>query len=286
MTQNRALFLVLTAGLTAACSDQGEGSARFTTWGEDFIEKQIPANPDEGGFSDGWSVKYDKFLVAFHTIKVADDRGETAATMGVSKLVDNVRPGKKDLVTFSGLPARAWNRVGYQIRPALASSDLVGATAADRDLMASKGYSIYVEGSASKGAMKKTFRWGFATATEMSACRDAEEAGRATEGIVVTSGGSTTAELTTHGDHLFYDRLKASDDPAVETALRFDAIAAADLDGDGEVTLTELGARPIDVRLYDPSGFDAVNLGAFITQLSRTVGHFRGEGECTVRVIE
>lgn len=285
MRQQNILCVSLIATL-AACSDEGQGSVRFTTWGEDFIEKEIPADPGEGGFSDGWSVKYDKFLVAFHAIKVADDRGETAATMGVSKLVDNVRPGKKELVTFSGLPARAWNRVSYQIRPALASSELLGATAADRDLMVSKGYALYAEGSASKGAVRKTFRWGFATATEMSACRAAEEAGRAAEGVVVTSGGSTTAELTTHGDHLFYDRLKASDDPAIETALRFDAIAAADQDGDGEVTMTELAGRPIDVRLYDPSGFDAVNLGAFITQLSRTVGHYRGEGECTVRVIE
>jgi hypothetical protein len=67
------------------------------------------------------------------------------------------------------------------------------------------------------------------------------------------------------------------------TSLRFDALAAADADVDGAVTLAELEAKPLDVRLYNPSGLGAVNFGAFVTSLARTVGHFRGEGECTVR---
>lgn len=79
-----------------------------------------------------------------------------------------------------------------------------------------------------------------------------------------------------------HDRLQASPNPAVATSLRFDALAAADANADGEVTLDELTAAPLDVRLYDPSGLGAVNFGAFVTALARTVGHFRGEGECTV----
>jgi hypothetical protein len=89
-------------------------------------------------------------------------------------------------------------------------------------------------------------------------------------------------QLTTHGDHLYYDRLQASPDPAVNTSLRFDAIAAADKDDDGEVTLEELAATPLDVRSYDPSGFEAATQGAFVTSLARTIGHFRGEGECNI----
>ena len=95
-------------------------------------------------------------------------------------------------------------------------------------------------------------------------------------------GGTDVSELTTHGDHFFYDRLKASPDPAIATSLRFEALAAADTNADGEVTLEELDAAPIDVTTYDPSGFDATTLGAFVKQLVRTVGHFRGEGECAV----
>jgi hypothetical protein len=71
----------------------------------------------------------------------------------------------------------------------------------------------------------------------------------------------------------------------VKTSLRFEEKAAADQDGDGEITLAELDAQPIDVRRYDPSGLDAPSLGAFMTSLSRTVGHFRGEGECQVSAL-
>jgi hypothetical protein len=72
----------------------------------------------------------------------------------------------------------------------------------------------------------------------------------------------------------------------VTTVLRFDEKAAADKNNDGEVTLEELNAAPIDVTRYDPSGFDAPTLGAFMTALTRTIGHFRGEGECSISEIK
>ena len=282
---------LLTVLLGVGCGEDGPGTEKFTTWGEEYIMDRIP--PDEkgdNGFIDGWTLKYEKFLVAFHGIAVADDKGETAATMAGSRLVDNTKMGKKDLVTFSNIPSKAWNRVSYQIKPALADSELVAAEAADRDMMVGKGYSIYVSGSATKPdasgkTITKTFHWGFSTATQYKECQQPAESGQAIQGVVVTAGGTDISELTTHGDHLYYDRLMASDDPAVKTSLRFDEKAAADANDDGEITLEELNATPIDVRKYDPSGLPAPNLGAFMTALARTIGHFRGEGECTISAI-
>lgn len=280
---------LLLAALLPACGDEGAGTAKFTTWGEAYIEQAIPADPTgQDGFLDGWTVRYDKFLVAFHEITVASDGGAVAARMTGSKLVDNTKVGRKELVTFPDLLAQTYRQVSYQIKPALADSELVAAAAAgDRDMMVAGGYSIYVSGSATKdgggGAYTtKTFHWGFTTATQYRDCLQPEEGGQTIEGIVVTNGGTDTTELTTHGDHFFYDRLRASDDPAIPTSLRFDEKAAADRNGDGEITLEELGATPIDVTRYDPSGFDAPTLGAFMSSLARTVGHFRGEGECSV----
>jgi hypothetical protein len=289
---NKISLTLVSAALVTACGDEGAGTAKFTTWGEEYIEQGIPADPaGEAGFVDGWTLHYDKFLVAFHGIVIGNDKGETAASMTGSRLVDNARPGRKALVTFAGLNAAAWNRVSYQIKPAVAGAELVGATAADLAMMVAGGYSLYVEGSASKtaaggAALKKTFHWGFSTATQYKECQQAAASGNPIQGIVVTAGGTDISELTTHGDHLYYDRLRASADPAMKTVLRFDEKAAADKDNDGEVTLAELNATPIDVRKYDPSGFDAPTLGAFMTSLARTVGHFRGEGECTIGEIK
>jgi hypothetical protein len=288
----KQLWLAGALCVLPACDDAaGRGKATFTTWGEAYIEDEIPADArGQEGFIDGWTVRYDKFLVVFHAIKVADARGAVAAEMVGSKFVDNTADGRKQLIVFDDLEAQHWDSVSYQIKPADDDTELVSGDAGDLQMMIDNGYSIYVEGSAEQRredgeTVRKTFRWGFDTATQYKRCQQAEASGHALEGIVVTNGGNDVSELTTHGDHFFYDRLMASPDPAVPTSLRFDAMAAADADQDGEVTLEELGGAAIDVRLYDPSGLDAPSLRAFVTSLARTVGHFRGEGECSVSAL-
>jgi hypothetical protein len=282
-----AAAAVLALGLLACGSSDpagsgGDGTLAFTTWGEELIEVEIPPDPGDGsGFVDGWTVSYDKFLVNFQNIIVADSRGETAVTLDGSMLFDNKLPGVKPIARWT-VPAQAWDRVSYEIAPVDVETTLAGgATEADAALMVAGGYSLYVSGTATKDPIEKRFSWGFAIGTRYDECQS-EQGGTEQSGVVVTNNTSVDVQLTTHGDHLFYDRLQASPDPSIATSLRFDALAASDADADGDVTLTELEATPLDVRLYDPSGLGAVNYGQFVTSLARTVGHFRGEGECTV----
>ena len=272
----------------------GNGNEKFTTWGEAFIETGIASDPNgQDGFIDGWSLHYDKFLVNFAGVVVADSAGNVAARLDRAKFVDNTVSGRKTLVEFDGLAAKNWDRVSYQIRPALSDEDIVSGDSADLSMMVQNGWSIYVAGTALKTATsgqqtQKTFHWGFRVATQFSDCHHVES-GTDTLGVVVTTGSTDVTELTTHGDHLFYDRLQASPDPAVSTALRFDQKAAADDapygNGDGEVTLAEMCTEPIDVFTYDPSGLNAPTIGDFVIALSRTIGHYRGEGECTISPI-
>jgi hypothetical protein len=278
-------------GLSTACSSDptssgGTGTETFTTWGEDYIETGIPADPDgQVGFVDGWTLHYDKFLVNFHEITVADADGHVAGKPESSYFVDNTKVGRKELVTYADLDAKAYEKVSYQIKPAVADATVVSGDDADLTMMVDEGYSIYVQGSAHKDDVTKTFHWGFTTATQYEDCHH-EEDGKDTLGVVVTNGSTDTSELTTHGDHFYYDRLQASPDPEIKTSLRFDEKAAADDapngNADGEITLTELSKLPIDVTRYDPSGLRAPTVGAFVTSLARTIGHFRGEGECTI----
>lgn len=275
--------ILLAASISACGADAaaGKGTATFTTWGEAYVEEGIPADPGgQAGFVDGWSLKYDKFLVCYAEVTVADSSGAVGAKMAGSRLVDNTKPGKKTVVKFTDLEAKAWERVSYRIAPATADTEVVAGEASDRDLMVKGGYSLYVSGTLTKGAVTKKIRWGFALGTQYSLC-EAEQGGKLTQGIVVRDGAEDVSELTTHGDHLFYDRLQAGATGTV-TSLRFDTLAAADADGDGEVTLDELAAAQLDVKLYDPSGLPAGDMKAFVSALARTVGHFRGEGECAV----
>lgn len=255
----------------------GTGAVSFVTWGEDYIEKEIPAS----AFADGWTVKYSKFLVVIGDVRVADSSGVVGGQMDTTILFDHHAAGVKPVITLNNLTAKPWTDVSYSVRSANMSTTLgEGATAADLTMMTDKTYAVYVEGSAEKGAVKKTFRWGFTVPTVYAQCTGDKD-GREIKGVLVTNGGTDDVELTIHGDHLFYDDLQSPD-----AVLRFDAIASTDGDNDGEVTLAELTQKKlVDI---DPSsgGYgtgSAANvndLGAFVTALSRTVGHFRGEGEC------
>ncbi len=274
-------WLALACGSNDPTGSGGEGTLSFTTWGEEYIEDEIPADAD-GGFVDGWTLKYDKFLVNFQNIRVADAKGDVAASMDGSMLFDNHVKGVKTIIEFDQVEAKAWDHVSYEIAPVTDDTERsASASEDDRQLMIDGGYSLYVVGTVEKDEVRKHFAWGFAIATKYAECHS-EQDGRDEYGVVVTNNGDVEVQLTTHGDHLYYDRLQASPDPAIVTSLRFDALAATDTNEDGELTLEELDAETIDVKLYDPSGLRATTYGAFVTQLARTVGHFRGEGECNI----
>lgn len=269
----------------------GTGTISLTTWGEEYIEDEIPTDSKEvTGFVDGWSVKYSKFLVNFHNIEVADTKGDVAASMDRSLLFDNHTKGVKPIVEFKDVEAKAWDRVSYEIVPVTADTVVDdSATEEDRQMMYDGGYSFYAEGDATKDDVIKHFAWGFTIGTRYEQCHS-EQDGKGEFGVVVTNNSNIDVELTTHGDHLYYDRLQESPNPAIVTSLRFDTLAAADADEDGEITLEELNVAALfvescsdkPVACYDPSGLDARTQGAFVTSLARTIGHFRGEGECTI----
>jgi hypothetical protein len=289
--RSAGLAAILTALGALGCSDGdptgsgGEGSVAFTTWGEAYIEDEIPPDPEgQSGFIDGWTVKYDHFLVSFANITVRDEAGATAARMPGNKLFDNHVADVKPIVDFDGLPAKAYTQVEYEIAPPTADGE-VGPDVDDdlRRMMIDEGYSVYVEATAMRDDEELHYAWGFAIRTRYFNCHS-EQGGRDEKGFVVRNDATIEAQLTTHGDHLYYDRLEASPDPSIPTSLRFDAIGAADADGDGEITLDELDAVSMAklVSTYDRSGFQARTLKEYVTNLARTVGHFRGEGECDI----
>jgi hypothetical protein len=270
-----AAFAVALSTLLGCGSDDdaGRGTAEITIWGEEYIEEGIPAEV----FEDGWSVQFDEFLVMFTDIHVSDG-GKGGASFELTKLVDLVGPGPYSVARFD-LEAQAWKQFGYTIAPA-ASADVLYETASDEQLerMLEGGYSVFVSGAATREGLTKTFAWGFTNTTNYEECAS-EVDGKEVSGIVVSNGANEIVQITIHGDHFFYDDL------ASESAVpRFDAIALADSDDDGEVTLEELSAVKlvnIPEGTYGTGSASHVDdLGAFVRALATTIGHFRGEGHC------
>lgn len=245
---------------------------KFTTWGEEYIEQGIPA----AKFEDGWNVKFTKFLIVVKDIVVTDDKGTIASAQPGAKAFDLVKKGPVEVYAGTA-PAKAWDVVRYSIAP---DENAVAGNieAADLSLMKSRGASIMLFGSGTKGSVTKSFEWTLTHNTLYDHCERAEKGGK---GVVVVPAKETEVQLTIHGDHLFYDQLSG------DAKLRFDAIANADSNNDNRVTLDELGIVQVETLpqgQYGTSGVSNVrSLKDFISHSARTIGHFDGEGECTPR---
>jgi len=264
-----AVLLAVATGVAAisGCGGEeetpaGEGRLSVEIWGEEFIEQGIGAEV----FSDGWAVQFDTFLVAVDG--VTSGRGAAAPDLvdDTQRIFDLTQAGPT-LLGSGVVPAGRYDHTDYRVGPATGAAVAGNATAAQVALMTDSGYSVYAAGSATRGAQTKTFRWGFASDTRYVACESTAE---------LVDGGEATVQLTIHADHLFYDDLFA-EDPAVT----FDVPASADANGDGEVTQAELGAFDLTALANYGTGSTGVeDLGAFVAQLTATLGHIDGEGHC------
>lgn len=266
----RVLVFLCLAVTAVGCG--APGSLVFTTYGEDFIEKGIPAED----FEDGWSVTFSKFLVGIGEIKVVATDGTQGASLPEVKVWDVTRPGPVVIGSASDVVDQAFEDVSF----AITGKNLVNGNASEADLklMKDNNYAVFVVGTARKGEVSKSIRWGFATDTLYERCtpHDGEP------GLTVPSGAEVKVDLTIHGDHLFLDDLQSE-----ESVMRFEALAAADTDEDGEVTLEELAQVDLTTLPLGSYGTGSVanvtSLRDFITAQIHTLGHFQGEGECSPR---
>ena len=264
-TTRSALIVTALAGLSllGACGE-APGTLNVSIYGEEFIEKGIPA--DE--FSDGWAVTFSKFLISVGEVSAARGGGTpdlSDATYRVFNLAAGSN-GQGQKVASKDVPGGKYDHVDFRVAPPPQGTTGGNATAAERDILLRGGYSLYVEGKATKGSVTKTLMWGFANKTFYKGCESTAE----------VNGGSASSQLTIHGDHLFYDDLFSA-----EPNVSFDLVASADKDNNGEVTMAELTATDLRTQArYQVGSTGITNLGAFITYQTSTVGHIDGEGHC------
>jgi len=281
MMPSLAFLAFAAVGCGADSAGTSPGTVSVTIWGEEYIADSIPPlMGSEAGVENGWTVRYTRFLLNVGDFTVAAADGTTGGSLPAMRVYDlktTTTPFAVGRIT--GVPSRRMDRVSYRVAPATAASTAGNATAADVTLMQTNGYSLYVEGEGTRMGATVRFRWGFTHAIGYDTCTNADDL----VGLAVPSGGNVDAQMTIHGDHFLYDDLQSSD-----ARLRFDAIAGADRDADGMVTLEELAMVDLTTlpsTQYGGGDMARVrNLRDFVTAVSATVGHFNGEGHCQERV--
>lgn len=258
--------------------------------GEMNITTSAPTVEKEVVTSDGWSIKFDRFLVHMPLVNVAGKDDLVVAATSTPQIIDQVAPGPKSILLATVRTARAWEDVSFQIGPATAdATPLDPVKEADRDAMAKEGFSIYFEAKATNAAkaVTKTLKIGIKTDTMYSAC-EGDLNGARVPGLIVPADGTDTADVAMGGDVLFSDDLASG-------ILRGESFATADADNDGLVTTSELHALPLDVvRTSTGAPYhvgaehaDVTDLGAFVDELARSiVKSFRSpNGKCTAAAV-
>lgn len=290
MTRLSYSLVCLAPLVLAGCgAEAGHGDLAVTASGEAAAVEGYPSSTGIA-FVDGWEIEWSHVLVSLDLFHLRRDAsGPALETDPV--IVDLHDALTQDVWTFPMLPAQRYDDVGYEIVPPNASARAVGTVAAaDVQTMVSEGVSVWLLGTASHpdhGDVALDLRIPMHTA--MSECVSGVDR---TSGLVITPNGSTTAQMTFHLDHFFFDSIVAE-----EPDVRFQAYAAAAGD-DGVVTFDDLAAQRLaDLRdldgtplledgaqvVYDPGSAPLAtqDLRSFVFHQATTLGHFDGEGHCT-----
>lgn len=250
--------VVFVAALVGGCADdESMGTLDVRIYGEAFIEAGIPP----GVFDDGWTVQFDKYLVAIDHVNAqsVEDGGRYLFDLHPASDGD----GRE--VTSLAVPSGD-QRLGFRIGPGGAAT-AGNATEADQAMMTAMGLALFVEGVATKDGTDVAFAWGFDSDTTYHDCE-------VVDGVSADDFATTT--ITIHADHIFYDDLEST-----MPNTSFDLVADSDADMDGTVTADELRARDIRTEArYQVGSTGITNLWDYMTALSKTVGHIDGEGEC------
>lgn len=287
---------LLLCALPAGCGDSGPSSGATGTievgiTGEDAAVSGLPFTDkpaaDQIVLVDGWSLKFERWLVSVENIRLNQPGkdpaqqqivGDAVASQAGPWLVNVVRDERPALTAFSaqanGQPFDTTVRYAFSfdLSPAKASAKRVNLDASDDAAVAEmtqRGWSNYVEVTATHAPYAATddmafkdyptrvnFKLGWGGAVSYLNCSNPdngtdEEQNR---GVQPSQSGVKRADIFLHVEHPFWDTLTVEN-----PGTRFDAIAAR------ATTRTEGGQVVGDVTMDDLAG-------ALVTKLTTKAG--------------
>ena len=291
-----SLAMASAALLTIGCGgDEAAqlGSLHVHISGEEAAKTGFPFEEDgvKIEFADGYTLSFSKVLVSFGSIGLRGAEGDVGVA-STDSFVADLHAGDPEVATFEDLPARRWEKFGFELKAPDAKTKVLGTVAAaDVQTMVDGGFNYWIEGSATKANETYTFVWGLKNPTRNVDCTNGLDG---TAGLVIRENATSDAEITIHMDHFFWDTLGSEG-----ASLRFEAIAGAagadkmiqfdelasqnlaDLKAVGGMPLVDASGNPV---VYNPGSVPLAkqDLRSFVLAASAGMGHLNGEGLCTV----
>lgn len=200
--------------------------------------------------SDGYDITFERVLASLGQPYVGDDNDEEGGACDqysspqYTRLFDFIAVEKPEKVGLAYALGRC--PFGFVVRfPNPDAIISTGATYADGEYMrvpesdryaTDAGISLYVIGSATKGAVTKRFSWEFRERMGYRECWVPESDGETKQTLLsLESGATAQVNIEMQAEALFRDQV----DPAIGV-LRFQPFADSDKNGDDEITLDEL----------------------------------------------
>ncbi|MBI5532134.1 MAG: hypothetical protein HY898_05445 [Deltaproteobacteria bacterium] len=240
--------------------------------------------------ADGWSVRYDTFLVSAGHASVEGDSCKGYSDPAYNRVLNMLIAGPQMLGIVYALGHCDFD---FELSSPYEDSLLgEGVSEQDKTFMrtpatdpyaSGAGVSIHVVGKATKGGAEKRFDWSYRFRINFASCEYPTEGG-VMKGFDLAQGGSARADVQVRGGTLWQDHLDEA-----KAALRFQAYADADAihgNNDGEVSLAEIEGVPLsDVATSDryADGLEAGfhTLGQYLYNgLFPQVLRYHGDGSC------
>lgn len=222
--------------------------------------------------ADGWHISFERLLIGIGGAKLGalgsgvgriDDSVCTSyANANYQRLFDVTVGGRQPLSDIYGLGTCGvsfnLNAPFFRDTPlgeGVSAEDLAFMRTVGLDAFGQKTYrSVYLRGQATRDATTKRFEWSFRQFVPLAGCVNAADAGFASD-VVLTSGAELPLAIVVRGEELFRLGLEG------DSPLRFDALAAADTDGDQVITQEEL-AGALDPSMEADAGVMSADGGA------------------------
>ena len=277
----------------SSCGDEGprgEGKVRIELKAEATITDGL-AQGTEAEDSRDYAVRFTKYLATFGNVRLAntsDDQVELAEQF----VADMVQVGEAgvELGVLSDVQAGQWAYFGFDTPVCRQGAmDVDCVRDADVSMMIEVGLTYWIEGVVERAEAEGgpvSFVIQTAVPTVYRDCEHDEE-----PGVSVVADGTSTATITLHGDHIFFNRFPTGAESDVVRLAGW--VIAADTDGDGKVRtedLSMLDATEVFTSElgYSLGGTDYTidNALDYVRAQLSTQGHYAGEGHCSSELLE
>lgn len=278
-------YLALAAAGAGCDSSADPGKVRVLLTGEESISMGLDQGADEENTED-YAVRFDRYLAVVGEVELARKPGGKARRIEGSFVVDMLALGEDGfaLGELDDLEPGTWRAFGFSTPAADADTQAgPGVSSAERAKMADAGLTYWIEGRVLRSEAEGgplTFHIEASVPTRFSGCSFEGELG-----LAVVEGGSSSATITLHGDHLFFNAFPAASEGSIRRLAGW--LVASDLDKNGTVDNAELMRVDASDVFTQARGYSLTGAPIpvetafdFVRAQLASQGHFRGEGEC------